>query len=61
MTRKTTKAPDPIDDAKLYDVRLNRVVDRGNGVYLKPGQEVTVSGKVLRELGDAVDGFEPRE
>lgn len=61
MTKQATKTQAPVDDTKLYDVKLNRVVDRGNGVYLKPGQEVTVSGRVLRQLGDAVDVAEPRE
>lgn len=60
-TPKPTPAIADINDAAEYTVKLNRVVDRGNGVFLKPGQEVTVSGKVLRELGDAVDVAEPRE
>lgn len=60
MIKSSSKTNPAIVDSAIYIVRLNRAVDRGNGIILKPGQEVKVTGLVLRELGDAVDVAEPK-
>lgn len=60
MTRKTA-APEfagaTIDPDKQYRVRLKRAVVRPYGVVLPAGDpKVRVSGRVLAEILDAVDG-----
>lgn len=49
-----------IDDAAIYRVTLNRKVEH-DGVWLLPRNQIKVSGKVLKELGDAVDVAEPTQ
>jgi len=47
-----------IDDAAHYTVRLKKVVKVGR-VHLRPGEEVTLKGKVVREHLDDIAEFQP--
>jgi hypothetical protein len=58
---KAAAAAAEIDDQRLYWVTLTRRVERPNGVMLLPGQRTRVSGRVLREIGDAVSDAQPAQ
>ncbi|MBX3545595.1 hypothetical protein [Chelatococcus sp.] len=58
MAKTPSKSVEPIDDDATYWVELNAVVDRGNGVFLKPGKKIKVSGRLLKELGGAVASYQ---
>ena len=46
----------PIDEAKQYHVVLAQAVHRPHGIILRPGEAVRVSGRILAEILDQVDG-----
>lgn len=48
-----------VEDDATYQVKLKRKVQRPNGVVLKPSQATRVSGAVLKQIVEDVDGFEP--
>jgi hypothetical protein len=43
-------AAEEIDDDRMYWVELARKVDRGNGIFLLPGQKTKLRGRVLKEI-----------
>lgn len=43
-------AAEEIDDDRMYWVELARKVDRGNGIFLLPGQKTRLRGRVLKEI-----------
>lgn len=43
-------AAEEIVDDRLYRVELARKVDRGNGIFLLPGQRTKLRGRVLKEI-----------
>lgn len=51
--------PAKIDDKAQYWVKLKTVVRRPNNVVLAPGASVRVSGRLLKEIKDAVDDAKP--
>lgn len=43
-------AAEEIDDDRMYWAELARKVDRGNGIFLLPGQRTKLRGRVLKEI-----------
>lgn len=54
---KTPVTP-AIDDEAFYEVELKRVVRRGRSV-LRPGADITLKGKVVKELEADIAGIRP--
>ena len=60
MARKATKssAEPAIDPEKEYRVKLACAVKRGD-IWLRPRDDVRMKGRVITELGDCIESFEP--
>jgi len=54
---KTSDAP-AVDPEGVYRVALLRSVTLKNGQTIRPKDDLTVKGKVIADLGDAVKSFE---
>lgn len=50
-------AAEEIDDDRMYWVELARKVDRGNGIFLLPGQKTKLRGRVLKEIAADVASY----
>ena len=58
MAKKPQAAPAAIDDEAEYRVTLKRPIKLGRSTWARPGTELTMKVKVLRQhLGD-IDGYE---
>lgn len=57
MAKKTLKIADLEDDVQ-YAVTLNRPIPVGRS-WARPGVEVHLKGKVIKENADGVDGVQP--
>lgn len=53
-----TKQKPEIDPEAHYKVRLGRVIKHGR-THLRPGQEITLKGKVVQEHLDAILEYNP--
>ena len=50
-------AAEEIADDRMYRVEFARKVDRGNGIFLLPGQRTKLRGRVLKEIAADVTSY----